>query len=373
MTRRRWLVAGAAVAVALVATALPTGRLRHLAIPLVHDPSVSPSMAFMAIDDDEARGTEEARVPGRVSALLPRRDGSVLVGTFDSGLWRIEPRSGRAPVEIGALDGRERFVDALVEWQGHVVAGTHRGAVVLSPDGARAGVLAGGEAVSSLAVVGDELLIGTAHGLWRGRDDAPVGERGPDGETLRVTALAVTGDRVWIGTPDGVYAIATAATAESAPAAAAQVATWRPLVFGSPGAISNVVTALVPLADGVLAGTDDGGTVFVSDAGVDARPFADKRANDVNPGALARVGDRVFVGTEGAGLVGIDGARTHARRLGGTSAARISAVTTAGGTLWFGSEEGAVYQLVFAEKSRGTGTGTGSFTCTFRFTLHGRS
>jgi ligand-binding sensor domain-containing protein len=298
-------------------------------------------MALMTIDDDEARGTEEARgaeearVPGRVSALLPRRDGSLLVGTFDSGLWRIDPRSGRSLLEIGALDGRERFVDALVEWQGHVVAGTHRGAIVLSPDGARAGVLAGGEAVSSLAVVGDELLIGTAHGLWRGRDDAPVGERGPDGETLRVTALAVTGDRVWIGTPDGVYAIVTPATAGSAE--------WHPLVFGSPGATSNVVTALVPLADGVLAGTDDGGTVFVSDAGVDARPFADKRANDVNPGALARVGDRVFVGTEGAGLVGIDGARMHARRLGGTCAARISAVTAADGTLWFGSEEGAVY------------------------------
>ena len=131
----------------------------------------------MTIDEDEARGTEESRVPGRVSALLPRSDGSVLVGTFDSGLWRVVPRSGRAPVEIGALEGRERFVDALVEWDGHVIAGTHRGALVLSPDGARAGVLAAGEAVSSLAIVDGDLIIGTAHGLWRGRDDAPVGER----------------------------------------------------------------------------------------------------------------------------------------------------------------------------------------------------
>jgi hypothetical protein len=106
-----------------------------------------------------------------------------------------------------------------------------------------------------------------------------------------------------------------------------------------------VVTALAPLGDGVLAGTDDGGTVFVSDAGVDARPFADKRANDVNPGALARVGDRIFVGTEGAGLVSIDATRTHATRLGGTWAGRISAVTAADSTVWFGSEEGAIYRL----------------------------
>ena len=53
MTRRRWLMASAAVAMALAATALPTGQLRHLAIPLIHDPSVSPSMAFMTVDEDE--------------------------------------------------------------------------------------------------------------------------------------------------------------------------------------------------------------------------------------------------------------------------------------------------------------------------------
>jgi ligand-binding sensor domain-containing protein len=336
--RRRWIVAAAAVTVALVVTALPTARLRHLAIPLIHDPSVASAATRMPIGEDEARGTEESRVPGRVSALLPRGDGSVLVGTFDSGLWRVVPRSGRAPVEIGALDGRERFVDALAEWQGHIIVGTHRGAIVLSPDGARAGVLAAGEAVSSLALVDGELAIGTAHGLWRGRDDAPVGERGEENDTLRVTALAVTRGRLWIGTPDGVYELVTPLSAQGT--------LWHPLVFGSPGASSNVVTALAPLGDGVLAGTDDGGTVFLGARDLEARPFAEKRANDVNPGALARLGDRVFIGTEGAGLVVLDEARTHAVRLGGTWAARISAVTSTNtGTLWFGSEEGAIYSL----------------------------
>ena len=343
MSRRRARIAFAAVVVGLAVTALPLKRLRYLAMPVVHDPSTSSSIPCMTVDDDEARAAERARVPGRVSALLPRADGSLLIGTFDHGLWRLDRAAGSVPVEIGALDGRERFIDALAEWRGHVVAGTHRGAILLSADGARAGVLAAGQAVSSLAVTDGELLIGTAHGIWRGggdagAGDAPLGERGPDGETLRVTALAVARDRVFIGTPDGVYTIA-------APPAAGAVAVWHPLVFGSPGASSNVVTALAPFGDGVLAGTDDGGTVFVSMSAIAARPFADARANDVNPGALARVAGGVFVGTEGAGLIAVDDARRHARRLGGTAGARISAVSAAASQLWFGSEEGALYTV----------------------------
>lgn len=341
MTLRRWRIVVAAGVMALAATALPLKRLRYLAMPLVHDPSVRPSMPCMTLDEAPARATERARLPGRVSALLPRGDGTVLAGTFDGGLWRVDAARGGAPVEIGALGGRERFVDALAEWNGHVVVGTHRGAVLLAPDGARAGVLAAGEAVSSLAVAADELYLGTAHGLWRGRDDVPVGERGPAGETLRITALAAAADRLWIGTPDGVYALALPA----GPPAAARVAAWHPLVFGARAASSNVVTALAPLGAGVLAGTDDGGTVFVDDGGVAARPFAERRANDVNPGALAALRGGVFVGTEGAGLIALDDKRTHARRLGGMSGARISAVTGRGASVWFGSEEGALYEL----------------------------
>ena len=337
MTRGRWRLAVTAGVLALAATALPLRRLRYLAMPIVHDPSIRPSMACMTLDDGDERAAERARVPGRVSAILPRADGTVYIGTFDSGLWRVDPARGGAPVAVGALAGRERFVDALAEHGGHIVVATHRGAILLTPAGARAGVIAAGEAVSSLAVVDGELVAGTAHGLWRARDDAPVGERGPDGEPLRVTALAAARGRLYVGTPDGVYVLA-------APLSAA-VAAWRPLVFGSPGASSNVVTALAPLGDGVLAGTDDGGTVFVGDRDVDARRFAEPRANDVSPGALAPVAGGIFVGTEGAGLIALDEHRQHARRLGGTAGARISAVSARDAALWFGRDDGAVYTV----------------------------
>jgi ligand-binding sensor domain-containing protein len=334
VTRRRWRIALAAATVALAATALPTGRLRHLALPVVHDPSVRSDAARLDIADGAiGEATERTQLPTRISAILPLPDGVVFIGTFDGGLFRFDPARDTAPREIAALDGRERFVDALAEWNGHVVAATHRGAVVLAPDGARAGILAAGQAVSSLAVAGNELVLGTAHGLWRGRDDVAVGERGPDGETLRVTALAATGDHVWIGTPDGVYEV-------RAPLHA-QAALWHPLVFGSPGASSNVVTALALSGDGVVAGTDDGGLVFVDDRGVDARPFADRRANDINPGALVALDGRVFAGSEGAGLVALDATRAHARRVGPLG--RISAVAVTRSQILFGSEEGALY------------------------------
>jgi outer membrane protein assembly factor BamB len=336
VTRKRWILAAAAVGAALVVTAAPTGRLKYLALPLVSDPSAAPQLATRTIEDTPAPATVTARVPGRVSAILPVDD-AVFVGTFDQGLYRCV---AGACEPVGALEGRERFVDALVEWDRFVVAATHRGGVVLSRGGTRTGVLAAGQAVSSLAVVDGNLLLGTAHGLWSARTDAAVGEQSADGETLRVTALALNGDVLWIGTPDGVYAVDTSSHTK--------VGAWHALVFGQPAASTNVVTALTAFGDGVLVGTDDGGVVFVDDQVTHAAPFAERAANGVSPGAIARIGDVAVVGTEGGGLLAIHGKlneRSFNSAAHRVAFGNVSAVTAANGTLWFGREDGRVYAL----------------------------
>ena len=294
------------------------------------------SMPCLTIDDDETRATERTRVPGRVSAILPRADGALFIGTFDSGLYplrshcRSRADRSRRPGRPRALRRRARRARGAQSSSPRITARscsrpTAR-ASACSPPAKRS-------RRSSSPATSCSSAPRTACGA--AATTSPLGERGPEGETLRVTALAAARGRVWIGTPDGVYEM-------RARRATAQVANWHPLVFGSPGATSNVVTALAPLADGVLAGTDDGGTVFVDDAAVDARPFADRRANDINPGALLRARRRRV--------------RRHRRRRPRRRhrqpraphrqhrVGRISAVALAAAAV-FGSEEGALYSL----------------------------
>lgn len=336
MSRWRLGALGLAATALLTLTLAPHQRLRHLALPTWSDPSTHAATAGHTIGDGApVHPLELATLPARISAILPRPDGVLFIATFDAGVYRFDPACDRAPVEVGGLAGRERFVDALAEHQGRVIVGTHRGAVVLAPDGQRVGLFGEAEAVAALAVVDDALVLGTAHGLWAGAPPAPLGILGPDGETLRVTALAAAGGRLFVGTADGVYVV-------SRPLAA-QVARWIPLVFGAPAASTNVVTALAPLGDGVLAGTDDGGVVFVDATTVRALPLTSARANDVNPGAMARAGADVWLGSEGAGLLRVSAAGTVTRPID-WRAANVSAVA-AGARLFVGGEGGELWSL----------------------------
>jgi hypothetical protein len=333
--KRRWgLVVGGAALVVLV-TALPTERLRYLAIPVAHDPSQPSTATPRAIKDAPPLPTRlELRLPARISAILPRPDGVLFIGTFDEGLWRFDAARDRAPVEVGELHGRERFVDALCEHRGHIVAGTHRGAILLDGTGQRHGVVAAGEAVQALAVADGRLVLGTTHGLWV--DGAPLGERGPEGEVLRVTALAVGRQRLYIGTADGAYSLARPVHRE--------IARWHPLVFGDSPSQTNVVTALAPFGDDALAGTDDGGLVLVGSAV--AMPFTDVRANVVNAGAMAAHGAAIFIGTEGGGLIRIDADMAVARPTH-FPATRISAIASAA-RLYVGTDTGEVFSVAVA-------------------------
>ena len=281
-----------------------------------------------------------------MTAVLAASEGATLVGTFDDGVVRLGP-DGTA-LAIAGLEGRERFVNALAEHDGLVWAATQGGLVALDGERRALAVLRG-EGVTALVRAGSRLYAGTARGVFRvsaERGSEPMAVVGPDGEPIRTTALASTATDLWIGTTSGAYSLPLANL--EAPLLS-RTARWHPLVFGAPGAATNVVTALAPLADGTLAGTDDGGLVRLApEGGVAALRLADARANEVNPGAAAAVHGGVVVGTQGGGLVfarAVEAGLGAGRPLGLERHA-VSAVWAAGDEILAGTAEGAVLRIV---------------------------
>jgi outer membrane protein assembly factor BamB len=348
--RARLVIAGTLAAATLLAAGAAfreRARARHLALPVLVDPSLPPIPAADLGPPAPCAAEELARVGGRVTALLAASDGELWVGTFDGGLHR--PLGGRG--EMGALRGRERFVNALAEHDGLVWVATQGG--LLAVDGERRVLtLLAGEGVTALVRARGALYAGTARGVHRvgaAGGAVPLAATGPSGEPLRVTALAAAGGQLFVGTASGVYALALASL--DVPLLA-RTARWIPLVFGEPAAETNVVTALAPLAEGVVAGTDDGGVVRVrQDGRVVAVRFSDVRANEVNPGAAAAIRDGAAVlGTQGGGalLVRPRGDGLEVVRAAALERAAISAVAAeaspAGGSL-VGTADGAVVRL----------------------------
>jgi hypothetical protein len=321
------------------------------------DPGLPAAPGVELGEEGGCEAVEVARVGGRVTAILEDRDGALWIGTFDAGLFRAEPppvtpaaspadeRRGSPllPVEVSGLRGRERFVNALAEHDGLVWVATQGG--LLGQDGERRALtLLAAEGVTALAAAGP-LYAGTARGVFRvsaGYGAEPVEATGPSGEPLRVTALATSGSHLWIGTSSGAYSLPLATAAAPLLARAAR---WHPLVFGDPPAETNVVTALAPLGDGAVAGTDDGGVVRLRPGGgVSALRFADARANEANPGAAAAVAGAAAVGTQGAGvlLVRAEGGGLAATRLAAPGRAEVSAVHAGKGRLLAGTAAGQV-------------------------------
>jgi ligand-binding sensor domain-containing protein len=321
------------------------GRARHLAVPVLADPTLPVAPGVELADTGGCESREVTRVGGRVTALLEDRAGALWVGTFDGGLFRARP--SEALEEIPGLRGRERFVNALDEHDGLVWVATQGGLVALDGE-RRAFALLSGEGVATLARAVSGLYAGTARGVFRisvAGGAEPLEATGPTGEPLRVTALAVTATHLWIGTASGAYSLPLATAAAPLLARAAR---WHPLVFGDPPAQTNVVTALAPLGDGVVAGTDDGGVVRLREHGaVSALRFADPRANEVNPGAAADVRGGVAVGTQGGGvlLVRTEGGGLAAERIGAPGRAEVSALHPSGGRLLAGTASGEVVEV----------------------------
>jgi hypothetical protein len=287
-----------------------------------------------------AEAREVARVGGPVTALLVDGDERLWIGTADAGLFRAEPGAGAAAVP--GLDGPERRVNALAEQDGLVWAATGGGLVALDGDRRVLTVLAG-DHVAALVPAGGALVAATDRGLFRvatagGADRLDV--TGPAGEPLRPTALAAGPKRLWIGTASGTYSLAPALLD---PALLSRTAGFH----ARPDRDDAGITALAPLGDGAVAGTDGGGVVWLGeDGGATASRFEDPRADAVSPGAAGACGDAALLGTAaGALLVRPAGAAIAAARAGSLGRTGISAIRIGGDRVLVGTTAGAVLEL----------------------------
>ena len=326
-------------------------RLRHLAVPLWSAPADSRRPAAVLPDGAACVTTELAHLPGRITSLLRAPDGLLWIGLFDQGVYSWDPVTEPAPRPAGEWLGRQRFVNALASDGRSIFAATHEGVAVFGPDGRRGEQAIAAETVDALVAVPppsraertDWILAGTARGLFvldgssaAGGVALPITDEG--GGAIRVTALAHSGGEVAIGSPRGVYFVPLAAIYQ----AVATRARWAPLVFGAPPADTNVVTALTALEGGVLAGTDDGGVVFVGlDGEVRALRSADAAANLINPGAATTLGSVAAIGTQGGGLIRVRAAfPTWPERPSDWTLPGVSALAGDGADLLAGGDHG---------------------------------
>jgi hypothetical protein len=242
---RRWLLSLALLAGAGLLWAAPhRHRLRFAALPLWSDPS-QPSRAPRLVSRPGAGRAGDCGGAFAVAGDRGRRDRRRRLRRHLRR--RPLPHRRRARQRAARAGGRARRPRALRQRAGRLAArlrrrrrGHHAVAVAVDAAGAAPPPSPPASPTAALALVDDTLIVGGAHG------------------------------RLFIGTPDGVYSLPWPAAVLPARAR------WQPLVFGAPPADSSVVTALARLGDGVLAGTDDGGAVHISDAGVHALPFAER-------------------------------------------------------------------------------------------------
>ncbi|MDQ3264109.1 MAG: hypothetical protein M3Y59_10665 [Myxococcota bacterium] len=312
-------------------------QLRHLALPTLTS-EISPALpSFHPLQ--EQLGTEIdvlASVGKRISGVATGPDGTVWLGLFDGGVAYLPPGETHAR-EVPGFSGRERFVSAIMVHQGRIFAASYGGVAEVSREGRKVALHLEGVAADGLTVADGQLVVGTGRGafVWIRDGFQPMPRAETEGAPLRITALSMKGADTWFGTPRGAYLASTKASGTR----------WIPLVFGSPGAQTNVVTAVVAFAEGAVVGTDDGGLAWLSPRGeVQAARFELARANEINPGAGVAFGSCAVFGTQGAGLLlASSGAERQVIRLGPST--QISAVGLIGDRVLAGTSEGELFSL----------------------------
>ena len=254
--------------------------------------------------------------------------GRLMVGFFDGGLAELNDTSD-TPMLRAVRDSASSVwaVNALLNAGGVLHVASLRGATRY--DGSRFLAVEGVGAAFSLALTTGGVAIGYGEGVLLPERKLLSSFHGLPGN--QATALATAGRGLLVGTPSGLGYVE------------GLTVRWR--VASGEGRLPHPwVTAILPLEGAVLVGTYGGGVTrrdgALSDKGA-WKPFTETRGLKVNAGCLVSAGGRVYVGTDGSGLLrlSVDGSRFERLKLSLPSM-RITALFEKDGFLYIGTDEG---------------------------------
>jgi ligand-binding sensor domain-containing protein len=182
-------------------------------------------------------------------------------------------------------------VNTVASWQGLLWVGTEGGLFVLG-EGGQWSVVPG--ATHGLAASADRLAVATSEGLFTVDRDGQLGRLDEGDMAGSWMSVAFHDGAVWAGNMEGVARFGTAAA-------------W---LTADQGFTAGWATALLSDGDRLLVGTYSDGLWAVTADG--AAPVPGLAGQWVPPNALARVGERVWVGGLGMdpAVLGREGARS---------------------------------------------------------------
>ncbi len=318
---------------ALLATASKTGstwleRLQRVPLPVLKKPeraplslgggSVERAKTPVVIVERRALPTDSPVV------ALVEREGVLVAGTFDEGLFRL-PSCGDGGFEPQPLTVDHRVNDAAFAGDGTLFVATQGGAWRVSPDGAAERV--GHGAFTAVAIWNGLPHFVSNRGLSRLEHDGmrtfgPQQGFGAD----RPMALAACGDRLCVGAMDGLWLFDGRSAERRSSASGDLPADW--------------VVAAARSASSIWAATYDGGLARLE--GSSARRFGGTDGMPelrVNPHALAFDGELLGAGTP-SGLLAVRGETASLVSAGLPSPDVTALAPSACGGLWVGYRGG---------------------------------
>ena len=261
--------------------------------------------------------------PCHISALA-LQEGNLVAGLFDGGLAVAAPRG--PGLAWSAVPGSGVWgVNALLPAGGALYVASLRGAARF--DGHHLTALEGGNgAAFSLAATGDGVAVGYGQGvLLPGSRFLSAFHGLPGNQALALAA----GPQLFVGTPSGLGAIQAGRVA------------WR--VTGGEGKLPNPwITALALRGEDLFIGTYGGG-VTRRTAHPDTVVFQNFPETDglkVNPGCLVLAGDRLYLGSDGAGLFRLSADGRFRPIRASLPSRHITAILAGADCLWVGTDEG---------------------------------